>query len=365
MHSSKTKSTKKDSFYYSALPEPIPITEQVWPEGTRPLVCTRHMTYNHENYIRECIDGVLMQKTTFPVRVCIHDDASTDKTAEIVREYQEKYPNLIWAYYQKENTFRHPNRAEMRSEFMGWAEEGKYHATCEGDDYWTNPYKLQKQVEILEKNQDCVVCHHWHKYARFKNGKWVEEDAPIVHQGYLPKHKSTVREIFNNELRVKTRTRMYRNVTKEYPLPDWFSNVPFGDVPLSFFLGKFGKFYFINESMAAYRQTDTGVSKAGLSELGERKFMVQHYKHWVNIWDYANLEYGYQYHKEATRTVNQFYKIIIGNMRFTPVELYDLLRFHFIQRKIATLKKWPNTIWIILYCFKTMMYKTVQKMKLV
>ena len=218
MNSSKTKSTKKDSFYYSALPEPIPITEQVWPEGTRPLVCTRHMTYNHENYIRECIDGVLMQKTTFPVRVCIHDDASTDKTAEIVREYQEKYPNLIWAYYQKENTFRHPNRAEMRSEFMGWAEEGKYQAICEGDDYWTDPYKLEKQVSLLISNNADACYSFWReiregvvskkKYDNIQTGDFLSQDKyhyfHTTTRMYRTEFLKKIRTEYPKELKVDT-----------------------------------------------------------------------------------------------------------------------------------------------------------------
>jgi len=150
----------EQTWNYTPLPAPIPITEQVWPEGTRPLVCTRHMTYNHEKYIRDCIEGVLMQKTTFPVRVCIHDDASTDMTDEIIREYQGKYPNLIWAFHQKENTYRHPNRVEMRAKFMSWSDDAKYNALCEGDDYWTDDLKLQKQILYMEENLGCAITAH-------------------------------------------------------------------------------------------------------------------------------------------------------------------------------------------------------------
>lgn len=101
---------------FKHLPEPIQITEQDWPEGTKPLVTTKTITYMHENYIRDCIEGILMQKTTFPVQVLIHDDASTDATADIMREYESKYPKLIQCFYQKENTYRKPKsqRADER-----------------------------------------------------------------------------------------------------------------------------------------------------------------------------------------------------------------------------------------------------------
>lgn len=224
----------EETWNYTPLPEPIPITEQVWPEGTKPLVCTRHMTYNHENYIRDCIEGVLMQKTTFPVRVCIHDDASTDKTAEIVREYQEKYPNLIWAYYQTENTFRHLKRKEMRSEFMSWAQEGKYQAVCEGDDYWIDSLKLQKQVEFLEENIDytlveCLVVN-------------VDEFGEKI--GYS---------------KGGTRTRMFPNGILEKFRIRHKDIIKHGDGFTSKVLQLNGKRHCINEVMAAWRKHDGGV----------------------------------------------------------------------------------------------------------
>jgi len=97
---------------FEYLPEPIPITEQQWPEGTIPLVTTKTMAFMQENYIRECIEGILMQKTTFPVQVLIHDDASTDRTADIIASYERIYPRLVHAIYQKENTHTSSRKRE-------------------------------------------------------------------------------------------------------------------------------------------------------------------------------------------------------------------------------------------------------------
>jgi len=152
-------SAVKREYNYTPLPEPIPIADQHWPEGTMPVVCTRTLTYNHKDYIRECIDGILMQKTTFPVRVLVHDDASTDGTAEIVREYEKKYPQLIKAYCQKENIYRAPDRHERRATFHSWR-IGKYEAPCEGDDFWTDTNKLQFQVGFLEEHPDFMGTSH-------------------------------------------------------------------------------------------------------------------------------------------------------------------------------------------------------------
>ena len=146
--------------FYSPLPEPIPLKEQSWPEGTRPLLCTSTFCFQHETYVRQCIESILMQRTTFPVRVCIHDDASTDQTSKIIREYQSEYPGIIWAYFQGKNTYWLPNRLEVQAEYRSWMEAGTYIALCEGDDYWTDPLKLQKQVDVLEQNPDVYLCAH-------------------------------------------------------------------------------------------------------------------------------------------------------------------------------------------------------------
>ncbi len=131
---------------------PVPITEQTWPENTEPVVSISCITYNHENFIRDAIEGFLMQKTTFPVEILIHDDASTDKTASIVREYEEKYPHLIKPIYQTENQYSKRDGSIGRIQ-RGRA-RGKYYAICEGDDYWIDPLKLQKQVDFLEENSE-------------------------------------------------------------------------------------------------------------------------------------------------------------------------------------------------------------------
>jgi len=98
------------------------------------------LTYNHEHFIADAIDGFLMQKTDFPIEILIHDDASTDKTAEIIRKYQTKNPGRIEAIFQTDNQF---SQGRGFAHFFSQA-KGKYIAECEGDDYWTNRHKLQK-----------------------------------------------------------------------------------------------------------------------------------------------------------------------------------------------------------------------------
>ena len=118
------------------------------------IICT---AYNHEPYIRECLDGFMMQETNFKFEILISDDNSTDKTADIIREYKTKYPDIFVPFYHKENLYS--QGINFSDEFYSNA-KGKYIATCEGDDYWIDPLKLQKQVDFLEANEKYVLtCH--------------------------------------------------------------------------------------------------------------------------------------------------------------------------------------------------------------
>jgi len=115
-----------------------------------PLVSITCATYNHEAYIKEALEGFVMQKTSFPFEIIVHDDASTDNTASIIREYEARYPDLFVTIYEAENQYS-KGYGDL-SRIIYSAVRGKYIAVCEGDDYWTDPYKLQKQVEFLEYN---------------------------------------------------------------------------------------------------------------------------------------------------------------------------------------------------------------------
>ena len=124
-----------------------------------PLVSICCITYNHAPYIKECIEGFLMQKTTFPIEILIHDDCSTDGTTEIIKDYEKQYPDLIFPLYEEENQYQKGKASEI--DFYNYKRaRGKYIAYCEGDDYWTDPLKLQKQVDFMEANQEYSVCFH-------------------------------------------------------------------------------------------------------------------------------------------------------------------------------------------------------------
>ena len=125
------------------------------------------MAYNHAKYIRKCLDGFVMQKTNFKYEVLINDDASTDNTAEIIKEYEEKYPDIIKPIYQTENQYS--KGVKIVRTILAPKAQGKYFAFCEGDDYWCDESKLQKQYDFLEKHSEYALCAHRTVYKNLKN----------------------------------------------------------------------------------------------------------------------------------------------------------------------------------------------------
>ncbi len=127
----------------------------------KPLLVSLTITYNHEKYLREALEGIVTQKTDFPFVAIVHDDASTDGTAKVLREYAEKYPDIILPIYEKENQYSQGGgKVGKIIRAAREATGAKYVALCEGDDYWTDPYKLQKQVSFLESHPDYSMCFH-------------------------------------------------------------------------------------------------------------------------------------------------------------------------------------------------------------
>ena len=124
-------------------------------EQNKPLVAIHCMVYNHAPYLRDCFEGFVMQQTNFPFVAIVHDDASTDNSADIIREYETRYPHIFKPIYQTENQHSKSGVSVVRLINEAIQKTGaKYIAMCEGDDYWTDPLKLQKQVDFMEANPE-------------------------------------------------------------------------------------------------------------------------------------------------------------------------------------------------------------------
>lgn len=143
------------------------------------IICN---AYNHERYIAQCLDGFVMQKTNFVFEILVHDDASTDKTADIIRTYEKKYPHLIKPIYQTENQYSKGGFAQ----FQFPRAKGKYIAFCEGDDYWTDPLKLQKQYDVMEAHPEIDMCAHAAVAIDDRSGKKIADIAPEKNDCIIP-----------------------------------------------------------------------------------------------------------------------------------------------------------------------------------
>jgi glycosyltransferase involved in cell wall biosynthesis len=231
-------------------------------DPSSPIVSICCITYNHARFIRDAIDGFLMQKTDFPVEIIIRDDASTDGTAEIIRRYQEEHPQLIRTIMHTENQFSLGKRAFPEVFAMA---RGKYIALCEGDDYWTDPLKLQKQVNFMEAHPECSVCCH-------EVEMYSDEKQEIL--GYFPSRQGT--QIFkSDDFYRKSMIHTCAMLFKNLPIDDFFkktNSVKIGDWALQTFLVESGDIGFIDQCMSVYRFHSGGIwnSNDKFSNLGKK-----------------------------------------------------------------------------------------------
>lgn len=219
----------------------------------QPVVSVCIQTYQHAGYIKECLDSIITQKTNFKFEVLLGEDASTDGTREICIDYAECYPDKIrLLLHQRENNIKINGKPTGRFNFLYnlYTAKGKYIALCEGDDYWTDPYKLQKQIDFLEKHDNFSMC--------FTLQLLVSKTGEI-----LKKEKSANKSFSTYDV-VKgfipgTQTMVFRNHENLVQLISKFSTSPSGDRILAYCCSLFGDLYLLPEFTAAYRQTGNGV----------------------------------------------------------------------------------------------------------
>jgi Glycosyltransferases involved in cell wall biogenesis len=208
-----------------------------------PLVSICCITYNHEEFISKTIESFLSQKVNFPIEIIIHDDASKDKTAEIVKSYKKKYPNLIKTILQKENVYSNKGINPYPA-FVYPMARGKYIALCEGDDHWTDPYKLQKQVDYLESHPDCTLCTHATKYIYLLEGNREEISGGETSSEFY------VEEALNQHpVSGHTSSLVFPKKIIDH-VPEWYDKVIVGDYPLKLICTSLGYGYYINEVMS-------------------------------------------------------------------------------------------------------------------
>lgn len=208
----------------------------------KPKVSICMVTYNHEKYIRQAIESVLMQKADFQYELVIGEDCSTDKTKEIIIEYQHKHPNKIRIHFNKTNMGAGSNFVQTLK-----ACKGDYIALLDGDDYWTDPHKLQKQVDYLDNNRDYTISSHNVYVAQDGNKK-----NPIEWLGNEHRETSTLEDILEFGSGGATCSLVFRRKSI-FPLPHWYHSLPGGDWALQILCTTYGKMYYFRVIMGSYR----------------------------------------------------------------------------------------------------------------
>ena len=222
------------------------------------------LAYNHEKFIEDALEGFLIQETNFPFEILIHDDASTDNTANIIREYEKAYPHIIKPIYQKENQFS--KFVNIFSKYQISRAKGLFIAMCEGDDYWINKLKLQKSVDFLENNKDYSACAH-DVVVIDENNKLKEEtlfgnyhedlltiDDQIKYNN-LPSLSLVFRKkCFDPELFIKLKK----------------NNKYIGDIQLKSMILSQGKIKYFKEKMGTYRWINSG----GESFSSQKRYII-------------------------------------------------------------------------------------------
>jgi glycosyltransferase involved in cell wall biosynthesis len=241
------------------------------------------ITYKHEKYIAQALDSILMQKVDFTWEIIIADDCSPDITQDIILKYYEKYPDLIKLFFQKENVGPGKNFVNLLS-----SANGKYIAYLEGDDYWTDPLKLQTQFDFMESNPDFSLCYH--KINWFYMYKPADLTNMPLESNINDQEEYNVYDIIKFGWFIRTCSMFFKNIN----LPKDFEKLFIGDYPLHILLADTGKVGFINKCMGTYRIHSEGLSETILL-VKDMKQRYENYKGEIFLLNYLNKETCYKY----------------------------------------------------------------------
>ena len=322
-----------------------------------PLVSISCITYNHANYIRDAIEGFLMQKTNFSIEILIHDDASTDGTEEIIREYEAKFPNIIKPLYENENQWIRNRRGSSVFNFP--RAKGKYIAMCEGDDYWNDSMKLQKQVDFLEANKDYSLCFHSAQVINEESKKVIYNQRS--HWGNRTFSSATIIE--GGGSFVPTASMIFpKSIIHDLPPVLSFDNKPVGDLFFAINCALNGKAYYIDQLMSTYRVHETNWSY----NIGGASNSIKRYEHHLKIIEAVekiNTYTNFKYKKPIEKLISKEIKAILIEKKinkidfkneqqlYNQLDILDKVDLHFMKRipKISWFYKKLRNFWKFIF----------------
>lgn len=260
------------------------------------------MAFNHEKYIRKTLEGFVSQKTDFLFEVIVHDDASTDRTADIIREYERRYPTIIKPIYQEQN--QHTLRTDVRAKFLLPRIQGSYVALCEGDDFWCDPYKLQRQADALDTNPTCHMCVH-SVAETYEDGTPNGNQFPSkqITEGVLPSRKFLeLGEYYS----FHTSSYFFR---KEHytafvlKRPEFVRLCDVGDETYLLYFGQLGDVYYISNIMSCYRRGVSGSWSVRQRQKRTAQQMLRHPQSMVNTFISYDIYTNGRYHDLCVKRI--------------------------------------------------------------
>lgn len=307
------------------------------------IVCD---AYNHEKYIADALEGFLMQKTNFAFEILVHDDASTDRTAEIIRDYEKRYPNLIKPIYEIENQWskNHSSIDRIQCERA----RGKYIALCEGDDYWINPSKLQIQVDYMEVHPQCTFCATNGIIKNVSNSGTERIFFPYSERDkefYVFGNKEVALDTMYRYSFLPTASYLYRKETRNKFPDEYYSECQHGDLKLRLYCASLGYMYFFDEITCVYRKNvpnsaTTNWKKSTKAETYRREnqaaAMIS------NIDSFTNYLYS-----DQLFLLKEYH---IAGMLFTEASIFHLLKDIQNEEKRQAFKNFPvkRKLWAII-----------------
>lgn len=282
-----------------------------------PVVTARIITYQHKKYIKECIESVLAQKTDFSFEILIGEDDSDDGTREICKTYADKYPEKIRLLLNsRENNISINGRpsGKFNAIYSTSRCRGKYVATIEGDDYWTDPLKLQKQVDVMEKHPEFIFCSH--DFVVFYEHKKFEPVAATTIYPYLTERPTGIENTYRITLKdfckqlngTHTATLLIRH--HDYEVEDWVINNTSGDYSKKLIMFKKGDAAFIDEKMSVLRKHPGGMSQRDLTPSEDFEDKVQKYYQFM-----THTPWRYKYFF-AMRIFKRYFKMVFAQQAY-------------------------------------------------
>lgn len=303
------------------------------------MVSINCITYNQEQYIEEAINSFLKQKTSFSFEILIHDDASTDRTPEILKKYEETYPDIIKVIYQTENQYRKGKRVIS---INGKEARGKYMAFCEGDDYWTDPNKLQKQVDFMEAHSEYSLCTH--------SADVIDVNTKDIIRTVRPSKEN--RDFNTKEIILKDGSLFPTNsilcktsLFKELPL--FYHNAPVGDYPMVIYFSLKGKVYYMDEIMSIYRVGVIGSWSTNMKK--NVQYYVEQKKRIIKMLQEINEYTNYNYNATINKRIYLVQKDKIKQIAFN-LPMKEVIKHFFDCSELNLVRK--IKYWCVMFLAK-------------